>query len=132
MQGTVGRRTGQGAIRLTAFLIALTLGWSGLGACADVASMTATEQMACCEHGQHGCDRHGAPPECCRTAPAANLSPAVPHRMIAPAPSAAVAHNLAASLSAHMAGARSVASIGFSRPPHSKHPTYLVISILRL
>src|SRR5262249_264451 len=99
---------------------------------ADAASLTTGEQMACCKVGQHNCDHHGSPAECCKTAPHENPSTAALYHA-SPSPQfVALEHAIApASLTVADFWHPHPLTETWS-PPGTKHPTYLVLSILRL
>jgi hypothetical protein len=125
-------RTRLGAVRLLAFGLAAALGWSVWATCTEVASLTPSEQMACCAKEQHTCGQHGTPAECCKTAPQASLSTAAVHKATARVPLIAVAHVLGTT-TASFAGSWHPHPLSETwSPPGSKHPTYLVLSTLRL
>ena len=126
----MGTRTG--AVRVVAFAVAATLSWSLWATCAEAASLTPNEQMACCKNGQHTCGHHGTPAECCKTAPQSSLSTAAIHKATAPLPVVSAAPFLTVSAVPFAALWHPSPLADSWSPPGSKHPTYLVLSILRL
>jgi hypothetical protein len=69
-------RFGPAAVRVLAFAIATTFGWSLWAACAEAAISTSSAQMACCKDGELSCAPHGSATDCCQT-------DARPHALVA-------------------------------------------------
>jgi len=118
--------------RLMAVVLAGTVGWSVWATCAEAAALTAPEQMACCKNGQHTCGHHGSPAECCKTARQANPSTTAVHQGSPSAPLVALDHAVAPEpvTIGHVWHPHPLTDTW--SPPGTKHPTYLVLSILRL
>lgn len=118
-------------IRVLAFAVTTTLGWSLWAACAD-AVMTRHAQMACCKDGEFSCASHGNASDCCKTDAArardALLSPTTKpvHHLTAIVGAWAVLSD-AVTVDSARVGAREIAS-----PPHIDPgpPPYIAFSTL--
>jgi hypothetical protein len=93
---------------------------------------TPNDQMACCNDGQLTCGQHGTPAECCKAGPQAAQFTTV-NKIPAPLPPLLIVQtfgsdSIAALVSWHQPPRKDT----WSRPPGSKHPTYLQLSTFRI
>src|SRR5438552_12613176 len=117
--------------RFVAFAVAAALSWSLGATCAQGAVSTPSAQMACCKNGHHGCDHHGSPAGCCKTATRAaqftavgKFSPLDPPQMVA-----VVFDSILTTLHGPW---HPDAVSGTGSPPGTALPTYLHLSVLRI
>jgi hypothetical protein len=112
-------------------MLAVTIGSSLLASCVEGATSTPTEQMACCKKGHNSCPMRGTPEHCCTSTPHFDQCTAV-QKFSSQAPHLFALHVF----DEHVASATIVWSptpVAYApSPPGSKHPTYLVLSALRI
>jgi hypothetical protein len=124
--------TRTGAIRLVAFAVAVTLGWSLWASCAGAAMSAPAAQMACCKNGHHSCSHLGTPADCCKTpAPQGTQFTAV-DKVAAPPPLPIFTQVSGSPSAALLASSHPSPLSEAWSPPGTKHPTYLRLSILRI
>lgn len=93
--------------------------------------MTVPAQMACCKNEHHSCGHHSVPAECCKTAPQASVPTAAVHDAFVS--TAQVVTDVVGLAPVSLAASwHPSPSTGTWSPPGKKHPTYLVLSDLRL
>ena len=119
------------AVRLMALAIVATLGSSLWATCAEGAMSTEHEQMACCKHGHHTCGPHGTPAQCCQTAQHASQFTTV-GKITAPMPSLVLAQMFGSTVTTFQAPWHPTPLTDTWSPPGTKHPTYLLLSTLRI
>src|SRR2546426_8539715 len=91
------------------------------------------QQMACCKAGHKTCGQHGTPADCCKTTPHGGGQFTTVGQISAPQPTPTVWQALSfAPLPSAALFHRPLGIVDASSPPGTKHPTYLVLSILRL
>ena len=114
-------------------VIAVGLLVSGVATCVAEAAAPRQEQMACCKAGHEACGPHGAPADCCAKAPHATTQFTPVVKTDAPIPMATASQAIGALVIAAQRCAPSpMWLVEAASPPDAKHPTYLVISILRV
>src|SRR5713226_2218633 len=114
-----------------ALLVIVGIIASGVATCLADATAPQQSQMACCKAGHKTCGPHGAPADCCKTSPHSGGQFTAVGKISAPQPTPAVWQTLPATFTL----ARLFNPLGIVSalsPPDTKHPTYLVLSILRL
>jgi hypothetical protein len=111
--------------------LALGIITSALATCVAEAAAPEMAQMACCKAGHKSCGSHGTPADCCKTSPHSDWQFTTVGKISAPQP-ATIWLALGPAALVPDLGLRPVVFVEDSAPPGTKHPTYLLLSTLRL
>ena len=116
-------------------MLAVTLGWSLTASCVEGATAAPSQQMACCKRGHHTCPMRGTPEDCCKSeAHVHQLTQCTAVDKFSAQGPHLLALHVVQPIVAFAAIAWSPTPVAYdsSPPPRSKHPTYLVLSTLRI
>src|SRR2546428_8263942 len=103
---------------------------SSVATCVADAAAPQQEQMACCKAGHKTCGQHGTPADCCKTTPHGGGQFTTVGQISAPQPTTVWQALSFAPLPLVALFHSPLGTVDASSPPGTKHPTYLVLSIL--
>ena len=115
---------------LAAVSMAIVLGASVWATCVEAAQPTKMK-MACCEHGHNGCALGGKAADCCKTS-AQGFQGFIGTEKTSPQAPALLAHVVIEGVDMVDASWHQTSPLPTPSPPHPKHPTYVLLSTLRL